>query len=146
MSYRYKEEIPFMKYIVFAVIGAVVLGIIGLAGCPSYNVYASQMGGKAAYVKAEQDRRVRVLEAQAAYDSAKLNAQAEVERAKGTNEANRIMSESLGGPDNYLRWAYINMLQETAGKQGRETIYIPTEAGMPVLEAGRSVRPVSTGD
>ncbi len=92
MSYRYQEEIPFMKYIVFAVIGAVVLGIIGLAGCPSYNVYASQMGGKAAYVKAEQDRRVRVLEAQAAYDSAKINAQAVVERAKGTNEANRIFS------------------------------------------------------
>ena len=140
MSYSYEEVSP-LKYIISGVIGVVILGVIGLAGCPSYNVYASQMGGKAAYVKAEQDRRVRVLEAQAAYDSAKLNAAAEVERAKGTNEANRIMSESLGGPDNYLRWAYINMLQETAGKQGRETIYIPTEAGMPVLEAGRSVIP-----
>ncbi|MFO0411755.1 MAG: hypothetical protein ACK51B_02660, partial [bacterium] len=36
--------------------------------------------------------------------------------------------------------AYIDMLKETAGKSGRETIYIPTEAGMPVLEAGRVSR------
>lgn len=115
---------------------AVVAGLI-LIGLPSYNVYSKQMAGKAAYEQAVQDRRIRVLEAQAALDSARLTAQAEIERARGTNEANRIMSESLGGPENYLRWAYIHMLEETAGKQGREVIYIPTEAGMPILEAGR---------
>ena len=47
------------------------------------------------------------------------------------------MAEGLGGPEAYLRWSYINMLQETAGQQGRQTIYVPTEAGMPILEAGR---------
>ena len=52
-------------------------------------------------------------------------------------KANRIMAEGLGGPEAYLRWSYINMLQETAGQQGRQTIYVPTEAGMPILEAGR---------
>ena len=140
MSYRYETEFP-VKYIVGGIIGLLVLSAIGLAGCPSYNVYTSQMAGRAAYVKAEQDRQVRVLEARAALDSAKLNAQAEVERAKGTNEANRIMSESLGGPDNYLRWSYINMLHETAGKGDRSVIYLPTEAGMPVLEAGRRAPP-----
>ncbi len=115
----------------------VVVAVLILIGLPTYNVYAKQMQGKAAYEQAVQDRRIRVLEAQAALDSAQLTAQAEVARARGTNEANRIMSESLGGPDNYLRWSYIHMLQETAGKQGREVIYIPTEAGMPILEAGR---------
>jgi regulator of protease activity HflC (stomatin/prohibitin superfamily) len=84
-----------------------------------------------------QNRRIRVLEAQAALDAARLTAQAEVERARGTNEANRIMAESLGGPENYLRWAYIDMLRETADQQDRQIIYIPTEAGMPILEAGR---------
>ena len=118
--------------IVLAVVGALIL-----IGLPTYNVYSKQMAGKAAYEQAVQDRRIRVLEAQAALDSARLTAQAEIERAKGTNEANRIMSESLGGAENYLRWSYINMLEETAGKQGREVIYIPTEAGMPILEAGR---------
>ena len=63
-----------------------------------------------------------------------------VSQARLLSEANRIMADSLGGPDNYLRWAYIDMLKEPAGKSGRETIYIPTEAGMPVLEAGRVSR------
>lgn len=125
-----------------AIIGLVILGVIVIAGfmigLPTYNVYAKQMQGKAAYEEAVQNRRIRVLEAQALLDSAELTAQAEVARARGTNEANRIMAESLGGPDNYLRWSYINMLQETAGKPGREVIYIPTEAAIPILEASRS--------
>lgn len=122
--------------IVSIVLLAVVVGI-ALVGMPTYNVYSKQMKGKAAYEEAVQNRRIRVLEAQAALDSAELTAKAEVARARGTNEANRIMAESLGGPDNYLRWAYINMLQETAGQGDRQVIYIPTEAGLPILEAGR---------
>ena len=119
------------------IITLVVIAAIVLIGLPTYNVYSKQMAGKAAYEQAVQDRRIRVLEAQAALDSAKLTAQAEIERAKGTNEANRIMAESLGGPENYLRWSYIHMLEETAGQGDRQVIYIPTEAGMPILEAGR---------
>jgi regulator of protease activity HflC (stomatin/prohibitin superfamily) len=119
-------------------IAAIVVLAIVMIGLPTYNVYSKQMQGKAAYEQAVQDRRIRVLEAQALLDSAQLTAQAEVARARGTNEANRIMAESLGGPENYLRWSYINMLQETAGKPGREVIYIPTEATMPILEASRS--------
>ena len=115
---------------------AVVLAVV-LIGFPTYNVYSKQMAGKAAYEEAVQNRRIRVLEAQAALDSAKLTAAAEIERAKGANEANRIMAESLGGPENYLRWAYIDMLRETADQQDRQIIYIPTEAGMPILEAGQ---------
>ena len=125
------------SFTIGSVIVLVVIGALVLIGLPTYNVYSKQMAGKAAYEQAVQDRRIRVLEAQAALDSARLTAQAEIERARGTNEANRIMAQSLGGPDNYLRWSYIHMLEETAGKQGREVIYIPTEAGMPILEAGR---------
>lgn len=123
---------------------AIILGVLGLAmvagvlwAFPTYNVYRKQMDGRAAYEEAVQNRRIRVLEAQAALDAARLTAQAEVERARGTNEANRIMAESLGGPENYLRWAYIDMLRETADQQDRQIIYIPTEAGMPILEAGQ---------
>jgi regulator of protease activity HflC (stomatin/prohibitin superfamily) len=119
------------------VVAVVLVGAAFLIGMPTYNVYAKTMAGKAAYEEAVQNRRIRVLEAQALLDAAELTAQAEVARAKGTNEANRIMAESLGGPENYLRWAYINMLQETAGSGDRQIIYLPTEAGMPILEAGR---------
>lgn len=124
--------------IIGAIIAALIVLAVAMIGMPTYNVYSKQMQGKAAYEQAVQDRRIRVLEAQAALDSAQLTAQAEVARARGTNEANRIMAESLGGPENYLRWSYIHMLEETAGKSGREVIYIPTEAAMPILEASRS--------
>jgi len=117
--------------------GVVLMVAVILFGWPRYNVYQRQMAGRAAYEQAVQDRRIRVLEAQAALDSAQLTAQAEIARARGTNEANRIMAESLGGPDNYLRWSYIHMLEETAGDGDRQVIYIPTEAGMPILEAGQ---------
>jgi regulator of protease activity HflC (stomatin/prohibitin superfamily) len=129
-----------MRGLGFTIGSVIVVGVliaIVLIGFPTYNVYSKQMAGKAAYEEAVQNRRIRVLEAQAALDSAKLTASAEIERAKGTNEANRIMAQSLGGPENYLRWSYINMLQETAGKGDRQVIYLPTEAGMPILEAGR---------
>ena len=122
---------------IMVVVAIVLVGAAFLIGMPTYNVYSKTMAGKAAYEEAVQNRRIRVLEAQALLDAAELTAQAEVARAKGTNEANRIMAESLGGPENYLRWAYINMLQETAGKGDRSVIYLPTEAGMPILEAGR---------
>lgn len=119
------------------IVGVLIAVVIVLLALPTYNVYRKQMAGRAAYEQAVQDRRIRVLEAQAALDAARLTARAEIERARGTNEANRIMAQSLGGPENYLRWAYIHMLEETAGQPGRQIIYIPTEAGMPILEAGR---------
>ena len=130
----------FGSVVALTLIGLVAVGV-ALVGLPTYNVYRKQMQGKAAYEEAVQNRRIRVLEAQALLDSAELTARAEVARARGTNEANRIMAESLGGPENYLRWSYINMLQETAGKPGREVIYIPTEAAIPILEASRSRPP-----
>lgn len=130
-----------LKLSVGMVVAVLVALVVVLVGFPSYNVYSKQMQGKAAYEEAVQNRRIRVLEAQAALDSAALTAQAEIARARGTNEANRIMAESLGGPENYLRWSYIHMLEETAGKGDRQVIYLPTEAGMPILEAGRRATP-----
>jgi len=125
---------------IIAIVGTVlVLGVIagGLAGCPSYNVYTQRMEGEAQLAKAESTRRTRVLEAQAEKDSAGLRADAEVIRAQGVANANKIIAESLGGPEGYLRWRYIEMLQETSGHGERSVIYLPTEAGMPILEAGK---------
>ena len=110
-----------ISFTIGSIIAVVVVAALLLIGLPTYNVYSKTMAGKAAYEQAVQDRRIRVLEAQAALDSAQLTAQAEIARARGTNEANRIMAQSLGGPENYLRWAYIDMLRETAEKPGRET-------------------------
>lgn len=57
-------------------------------GIPAYNVWQQEMTGKAELAKAEQNRRILIQEAQANLEAEKLNAQAEVERAKGAAKAN----------------------------------------------------------
>ena len=119
---------------------AAVLGVgLVVGGCygyPQYNVYTQRMQGEAEFQRAESNRQIRVREAQATLDAAKLTSEAEIERARGVAEANKIIAGSLGGPEGYLRWRYIEMLENTA-TGGRDVIYVPTEANLPILEAGK---------
>lgn len=112
--------------------------VAGMYGCPRYKVWQQQLQGEAELKRAESNRRIRVYEAQAELDSAKLKAQAEVERAKGIAEANKIVADGLKGHDEYLRYLWID---KVAGSPGREVIYVPTEAALPILEANRLPRP-----
>lgn len=137
------NEVEIMKTIA-AIIVAGVLILIGamMWGLPIYNVWNQRLTGEAELARAQQNRQIRVQEAQAKLDAAKLDAQAEVERAKGTAQANQLLQQGLGGPEGYLRWMYIHMLEETARTGALpQIIYIPTEAGMPILEAGRHETP-----
>lgn len=129
---------------IFKVVGGAVFGIValigtGIGGCAAYNqvrVYNSEASGRAVLAEAESSRRVAVLEAQALMDSAKLKAQAEVERAKGVSEANDIIMGKLGGPQNYLAYLQIEAMKDTKG----QVIYVPTEANLPITEAGRRIK------
>ena len=118
---------------------ALVIGALGLSACdviPAYRVYNARKTGEAELAQADGNRQIKVQEAKAEYESADYKAKAEVRRAEGVAQANKIIADGLGGPEGYLRWKYIEMLQETAGK-GQTTIYVPTEAGLPILEAGK---------
>lgn len=125
--------------------GALLFGlfiiIAGIGGCaygyPQYNVYTQRMQGEAEFQRAESNRQIAVREAQAKLDAADLTAKAEVKRAEGVAAANKIIADSLGGAEGYLRWRFIEMLETTSEKPGRDVIYIPTEAGLPILEAGK---------
>lgn len=118
---------------------ATVLSLLlagSLYGCPQYNIWSNEMGGRAELARANGNRQIKIQEAHAHLESAKLLADAEVIRAEGVKKANTIVAEGLGGPEGYLRYLYIHALQETAGKNS-QVIYIPTEAGLPILEAGK---------
>jgi hypothetical protein len=117
-------------------VAAVCIGILSLALGPYYNVWQQGLSGAAQLKRAEQNRKIRIQEAQAAFESAKLTAKAEVEQARGAAEANKIMAQSLGGPEAYLRWKYINMLEQKRETE-RTVIYVPTEAQIPITEATR---------
>ena len=112
------------------------VGVICLAlyGCPKWNVYQANLAGKAQLAQAEGNRQIKILEAKATKESAIFLAEAEVERAKGVAAANDIIMQRLGGPEGYLRYLYITALQENKDKA---VYYIPTEAGLPILEAGK---------
>jgi regulator of protease activity HflC (stomatin/prohibitin superfamily) len=125
-----------------AVIGGItLLGMIavaavalGLWGCPQYSVYSARKEGEALLAHAQSSKEVAVAEAKAKMESAELLAESEIRRARGVAEANRIIGDSLKGNDAYLRYLWITGLESGPN---RETVYIPTEAGLPVLEAGR---------
>ena len=109
----------------------------GVGSCmyikPKYNVWKQEMEGKAEYAKAEQNRKIKIEEAKANLEAEKLNAQAEVERAKGAAEAIRIENGSI--TPTYIQYLWVR--QQNANTNNK-IIYIPTEAGLPVLEAGRT--------
>lgn len=124
-----------------AFIAFVILVAAMMWGMPKYRVYSMEMRGKAVLAEAESSRQVAVREALAMKDSAKFKAEAEVIRAEGVSEANNIIAEGLGGPEGYLRYLAINAMQEQAANKNSTTVYIPTEAGIPITEAQRFNKP-----
>ena len=117
-----------IAYILVVLLGlALLLGLF--FGIPKYRVWAAEQAGKAEFAKAEQNRRIMIEEAKANLEAEKLNAQAEIERAKGAAQAIAIENGAL--TENYIRYLWVRQLDLSQSK----TIYIPTEAGLPLLEA-----------
>ena len=123
-------------FVLFLIVVILLAAIIGIPmwGMPHYRVYSQTLNGEAVLREAEFSRQVAVEEAKAKLESSKLQAQAEVERAKGVAEANRIIGDSLSGNDDYLRYLWVQSLEN--GTQPT-IVYVPTEAGLPIMEATR---------
>lgn len=101
---------------------------------PPYYVWQQKLEGEAELQKANYSKQVAVQEAIAKEEAAEHLAKAEVARARGVAQANQIIGDSLRNNESYLKWLYIEGLKE---RNGIETIYVPTEAGLPILEAGK---------
>lgn len=86
---------------------------------------------KALIEQAKAENESATLQAEARIKIAKAEAQAEIERAKGVAEANKIIGESLKGNNEYLKYLQIDAIRNSKGQR----IYVPTEAGLPILEA-----------
>lgn len=119
--------------IITALVAVLILIAIPLAGCPAYKVYSSRMDGEAELAQANFSKQVAVQTALAKKDAAQYEADAEVTRAGGVAKANAIIGDSLRNNEAYLRYLYVNNLEHTQNR----VIYVPTEAGLPILEAGR---------
>jgi hypothetical protein len=108
--------------------------IISMWLYPKYSVYCQRLEGEGLLAHAQASKEVAVAEAKAKMESATLLAEAEVVRAGGVARANQIIGDSLKGNESYLRYLYIQAL---ADKTSKEIIYVPTEACLPILEAGK---------
>ncbi|WP_394269239.1 membrane protease subunit [Qipengyuania sp.] len=117
----------------FLMVLLVLLIPLAMWGMPQYRLYSQRLAGEAALAEAQSSRRIAILEAEARRESAGALAEAEVLRAQGAARANRILQDSLGGPDGYLRYLQIQALEETRAA----LVYVPTEAGLPVTESRR---------
>ena len=97
---------------------------------PWYNVWSQEMEGKAEFAKAEQNRKIKIEEARANLEAEKLNAQAEIERAKGAAEAIKIENGSI--TPTYIQYLWVRQQSDLSDKT---VIYIPTESNLPLLES-----------
>lgn len=118
--------------------GVVIVSLAALAFCYGslnrvYEVWAQRKAGEAELARAESNRQIKTLEAKAAQESARYLADAEVVRAQGVAKANQIIGDSLSGNESYLRYLWIQGLQTN----NMQVVYVPTEANLPLLEAGR---------
>lgn len=121
---------------VFSIILLLGLIIFGMWGCPKYNVYKQQKEGEALLAHAQSSREVAVAEAKAKMESSTLLAQADTIRAHGVARSNQIIGASLKNNESYLHWLWIDNIE----KNPQATIYIPTEANLPIFEAGRLMK------
>ena len=122
--YKKGQTVPIIIIICFIIFVIAVLAI-----GPIYNVWSKGLSGKADLREAEWNKQITIEEAKAELDSAELKKQADIIRAEGVAEANRIIAVSL--TKEYIQWRWVEGLHDGSS----EVIYIATEAGIPILEA-----------
>lgn len=112
-----------------AIFGLLIFIAAFMWGCPVYNVWSSGLSGQAKLKEAEQSRQIKIQEAMATKESAKMLADAEILRAEGAAKSADIIRATL--TDSYLRYLWIQSINVDGNK---EVIYIPTEAGLPLMK------------
>ena len=132
MGTNYNITPSLVKLVVKVVGGIVAFFVVMAFDRPWYNVWSQEMEGKAEFAKAEQNRKIKIEEARANLEAEKLNAQAEIERAKGAAEAIKIENGSI--TPTYIQYLWVRQQSDLSDKT---VIYIPTESNLPLLESTR---------
>lgn len=128
----YKKEKAVAGAFAFGMGSAAIWSLIGLVilvmwGCPKYTVYKSRLSGEAALSYSTAQRQVLVQQAQAEKDSAQLRA-----------DAIKIVGQAAKDFPEYRYQEFLGSFAE-ALKEGKinQIIYVPTEANVPLMEAGK---------
>lgn len=106
-----------------------------LVGYPKWKVWASHQDGLADLTRAKNEQQIQIAKAQSRLDAAGLNKQAAIIEAEAVAQQIQAIGAQLTAHDLYLRWQWIKMMEDRHDQSS--TIYVPTEANIPILEAGR---------
>lgn len=133
MNYSRQLNIgPFTLLIALICFIILMILILILFGWPHYKVWKQGMDGQAALAEAEQSKMIQVQVAKAELESAKLRAQ-----------AIQLVGQAAKDYPEYRKQEFIGAFGE-ALRDGRiqQIIYVPTEANIPIVEAGKNTSPV----
>lgn len=119
----YEIEVHWTRIVVAVLAFSLTFTVVWLAAMPQYRLW-----------KAGIERQIQIKDAESRARAAVELAKAEVNRANGVAQANKIIAGSI--TPEYLRYYYIQELARVESIGGK-VIYVPTEAGLPILEAGK---------
>lgn len=115
---------------VVCLVGFLLLIVLPFGG-PLYNVWNMGKLGEAKLKQAEQEKQILIEQAKAEVEAAKLRA-----------EAIEIVGESAQKYPEYRLQEFLGAFGEALNNgEVDQIIYVPTEANIPIMEAGRA-----TGD
>ncbi len=97
-------------------------------------VNASQKQGEAELAQATNAQKVQIAQAKGRLEAAQLNKEAEIIDAEAVAKSVAIIGDALKNNEGYLRHQWIAMMEK---REAGDVIYVPTEAGLPILEAGK---------
>lgn len=121
----------------FVWLGVAALLIVlawALYGMPKWRVWAQKKRGEADLQQAHQEQQIQVSQAQGRVDAAQLNKQAAIVEAEAVSEQIKVIGANLLDHPLYLKWQWVEMMNN---RDSGDTIYVPTEANLPILEAGK---------
>lgn len=133
------DNFDWKPWVRWTIIITILLIAWGIGIYPFWKVFSARMDGEAKLAHAEYERQVQVVNAKANLQAQDFNAEAEVVRAGGVAKANIIIKDSI--TDQYIRYLWVQTLDKGVDHQ---IIYVPTELGLPITEAGRLTIPAST--
>lgn len=113
----------------YAVVTAIAIVFIGgfLLAWPHYKVWQQGMSGQARLAEAQQSKQIAIESAKAELESAQLRAQ-----------AIKVIGETAKQYPEYRNQEFIGAFGD-ALRDGKiqQIVYVPTEANIPILEAGK---------
>jgi len=105
---------------------------------PQLNLYRANTEKQAVIADQRAQSEAAEFAAKSAVTQATAKAEAMIIEARGLAESQQIIAATL--TPEYIRYLYIKALEGNPN----QVIYVPTEAGLPILEAGRSTTPTAT--